>query len=180
VFATVIYHHDIDPPLDQDVFWPAFGAVRRSIAAGLSPFRIEGAYPRYVAGKHDEFQHIVSICQLGDFISLAPDRSLAEQRALAFGHEDLLAEEVTFKRASFEEIVLADIVAVTVHYEFEVAGSIYSFRLQNFIFPGDARFDLLRMLAPGSPDLVERAELSSVHAGLVYEAEEWSRPNPWT
>ncbi len=172
--TSYVFRYQLDErPTGGDFLGP-FGATRKQIRSALLPYKREWPCLRYTRGKHDSLDHVIDVCQIRDLVSLTGDRSLAEHWAREVDHEDVSGEIITFMGAGIDEIVLADVVLVAAAYRFEISQKPYYFRVQNFIFPSDARFDLVRLHELGNPDQVSRDELSSIHAALVFEAEDWS------
>jgi hypothetical protein len=169
-----IYRYPLDGRPFHDDFWGPFGDARRPFLKALVHLTSNVPFLRYVRGKHASFEQILDLSQLRSLLPLSDDRSVAERWVEAVDHEIILDEPVSFRSVQIEELVLADVVSATAAYSFEVSGSPLSFRVQNFLFPTDPRFELLRVMALGDPDVLDRSELSAIHAELVYEAEDWA------
>jgi len=169
-----IYRQHIDPKPAGEPFWSAFGAVRTPVIKGLLSYQSDWPFLRYVQGKHAGFADIIDVSQLSELAPFSGDRMTVERWVGATRHEDLSDSAISFISAEFQELVLADVVCATALLQYEVDREPFSFRLPHYIFPQDARFDLLRLLHVGEPDHLDRSELSSVHAGLQHTAEEWS------
>ncbi|MDF1600213.1 hypothetical protein PZ895_10560 [Mesorhizobium sp. YIM 152430] len=169
-----IYRQHIDPEPTGETFWSEFGEIRTRIIKALLPYQPEWPFLRYVRGKHAGFEDILHVSQVPDLAALSIDRTVVERWERATRHEELSDSAISFVSAEFQELVLADVVCATALFNYEVDLEPYSFRLPHYIFPQDARFDLLRLMAIAKPDHLDRSELSSVHAGFQQTAEEWS------